>query len=124
MAFLGIGDSPPADTIFRAVAPTRVFGDVALYRTWFSQLNTLVPERAPTHPGATDVVIPIYMPCANGLVHVFDELPHPAVALMRIHGTQQSYSAALAAGFDGLIDWLKDACHRGLAGPSSILATS
>ena len=71
-----------------------------------------------------DVVIPVYMPCANGLVHVFDDLPHPAVALMRIHGIQQSYPAALAAGFNGLVDWLKAACHRGAAGPSSILATS
>ena len=110
------------DTNFGAVSPTRVFGDVGLYRTWFSQMDSL--ERGPTDPDATDAVIPVYMPCANGLVHVFDDLPHPAVALMRVHGIQQAYPAAMAAGFNGLIDWFKAACHRGPAGPSSILATS
>ena len=62
------------DTNFGAVSPTRVFGDVGLYRTWFSQMDSLVPERGPTDPDATDAVIPVYMPCANGLVYLFNDL--------------------------------------------------
>ena len=44
------------------------------------------------------------MSCAHGLVYLFDDLPHPAVALVRIQNIQQAYPTALAAGFDRLVD--------------------
>ena len=63
-----------------------------------------MPERTATDPDTTDVVIPIYMSCAHGLVYLFDDLPHPAVALVRIQNIQQAYPTALVAGFDRLVD--------------------
>ena len=71
-----------------------------------------------------DVIIPIFMLCANGVVYVFDGLPHPVVALMRIKNMQQAFPAALTAGFEGLVDWLRVMGHREASGASNILATN
>ena len=66
----------------------------------------------------------IYMPCANGLVYLFDDLSHPAVALMCIRNIQRVLSAAQAASLDGLIEWLKATRQQASVGASSILSTS
>ena len=112
------------NTNFGAMALNCVLVDVTMYWAWFSQTETLVPERTAADPDVMDVIITVYIPCVNRLVYVFNDLPQPAVALMCSKNIQQPFSATLVIGFDRVVDWLKVVCHRKTSGVSSILATN
>ena len=132
MTFMWNGDSPPSTslmtaadaTLFQTIALTPVYPNDARYWAWFLWTLNLLSEIPATNNDTLVMNIPIYVPCVNGLVYLFGDLSHPAIALQQIKNIQQAFPAAHTASLNRLVKWLKVACQRDATGSNIILLTS
>ena len=91
---------------------------------FFLQTESLLPEITATNPNVVTVCISTYIPCANGLMYLFDDLPYPAAALTCIKNIQPTFLASQANILDDLVKWLKVMCQQARTGACSSMITS